>query len=304
MALPLSEPVAVERTTPLPMTEPMTEPEVVGRASVPGMKDILEVGSVPLLTVEEEVQLAKRIKRGDEAAREKMIRANLRLVIKIARDYENLGLPMADLISEGIIGLMKAVDKFDPAKGGKLSTYGSWWIKQQIRRALANQGRTIRLPVHVEGKLYQLGRTEAKLRHEFGREATDEELAAELETDARRIGRLRDAAIRPTSLDAPVGDDGGSTIAELVADERTSTPFDHLRDKVDHGLLMQLLSKLPEREERILRFRFGLDGHEEQTLEEVGKKFGLTRERIRQLQNEAFKKLRDLLDPPMLPAAA
>lgn len=294
----MAEPSMPENITVTPLVE--SEP----RDFIAGTKDLLEVGSVALLTVEQEIELARRIKRGDEAARERMIRANLRLVIKIARDYENLGLPLPDLISEGIIGLMKAVDKFDPSKGGKLSTYGSWWIKQQIRRALANQGRTIRLPVHVEGKLYQLGRTEARLRHEFGREATDEELAAELEIDPKRITRLRNASIRPSSLDAPAGEEGGNTIADLVADDRVMTPYDHLQSKVDHSRLIKVLGDLPVREQQILKFRFGLDGGEEQTLEEVGQKFGLTRERIRQLQNEAFKKLRRLLEPEPMPEAA
>ncbi len=257
-----------------------------------------EVGSVPLLTAQEEIEMANRIKQGDLAARERMIRANLRLVVKIAREYENLGLPLLDLISEGTIGLMKAVDKFDPAKGGKLSTYGSWWIKQQVRRALANQGRTIRLPVHVEGRLYRLGKAEARLRELLGREATDEELADELDTTAKRIRRLRDAALRPASLDAPVGEDGDATIGDLVGDEQAATPFEKLRDNADHHLLRKLMDKLPAREAQILRARFGLDGGEEETLEEIGVRFGLTRERIRQLQNEAFEKLREMLENP------
>ena len=257
-----------------------------------------EVGAVALLTPQEEVELAARIKKGDMAARERMIRANLRLVVKIAREYENLGLPLLDLISEGTIGLMKAVDKFDPAKGGKLSTYGSWWIKQQVRRALANQGRTIRLPVHVEGKLYRLSRAEAKLRELLGREATDEELADELETTPRRIGRLRDAAIRPSSLDAPVGEDNDATVGDLVGDDRIATPLEQLRANLDHQLVRELLSRLPAREMEILRSRFGLDGADEETLEEIGARFKLTRERIRQLQNEAFEKLRALLENP------
>jgi RNA polymerase primary sigma factor len=259
-----------------------------------------EVGSVPLLTREEEVELAAKIKKGDEAARERMIRANLRLVVKIARDYENLGLPLLDLISEGTIGLMKAVEKFDPAKGGKLSTYGSWWIKQQVRRALANQGRTIRLPVHVEGKLYRLGRAEAKLREELGREATDEELADELEVTPKRLARLRDAAIRPGSLDAPMGENSDATVGDLVRDERATTPSHEYESKADHGLLRTLIEKLPDRESQILRSRFGLDGENELTLEEIGHRFGVTRERIRQLQNEAFKKLRAMMEDPKL----
>ena len=259
-----------------------------------------DVGGVPLLSREEEVELAAKIKRGDEAARERMIRANLRLVVKIARDYENLGLPLLDLISEGTIGLMKAVEKFDPAKGGKLSTYGSWWIKQQIRRALANQSRTIRLPVHVEGKLYQLGRAEAKLRDIFGREATDEELADELGMTTKRITRLKDAAIRPSSLDAPMGEDHDGAVGDLVRDERATTPFEEYQNKADHGMLRELMQQLPQRESEILRSRFGLDGENELTLEEIGHRFGVTRERIRQLQNDAFKKLRQMMEDPKL----
>jgi RNA polymerase primary sigma factor len=298
------EPVQV-----LPSTPPAVEP----RESVPTSEGagsalaayLRDVGEVPLLTPDQEIELAARIKKGDRAAREHMIRANLRLVVKIARDYEHLGLPLLDLISEGTIGLMKAVDRFDPAKGGKLSTYGSWWIKQQIRRALANQGRTIRLPVHVEAKIYRLGRAEARLRDVLGREATDEEVAGELGVDPRKISRLRDSAIRPTSLDATLGDDDSSTIGEVVRDDKAATPYECYEQKADHHLLRKFLTRLPAREAEILTARFGLNGEDEQTLEELGVKFGLTRERIRQLQNEAFKKLRQMMEQsPRLMAAA
>jgi RNA polymerase primary sigma factor len=269
----------------------------VGSSLVAFMRDAT---AVPLLTPEEEVVLAARISRGDDAAREHLIRANLRLVVKIAREYEHLGLPLMDLISEGTIGLMKAVDRFDPAKGGKLSTYGSWWIKQQIRRALANQGRTIRLPVHIEAKIYRMGRAEVRLRETLGREATDEELSEELGMTAKRVTRLRNSAVRPTSLDAPLGDEDSGTVSEVVGDERNFDPSTSYQSKADQGMVMALLARLPEREARILRCRFGLDGREEQTLEELGEEFGLTRERIRQLQNEAFKKLRTMIENPGL----
>jgi len=287
--------VVVPVAAPRAPSPEMAYGSTVGSALTAYFRD---VGSVPLLSREEEIELAAKIKQGDEAARERMIRANLRLVVKIARDYENLGLPLLDLISEGTIGLMKAVEKFDPAKGGKLSTYGAWWIKQQVRRALANQGRTIRLPVHVEGKLYRLGRAEARLRDELGREATDEELADELEVTPKRIARLRDAAIRPGSLDAPMGEDNDGTVGDLVRDEKAATPQEEYQNKADHGLLRQLIEKLPDRECQILRSRFGLDGQNELTLEEIGHRFGVTRERIRQLQNEAFKKLKAMMEDP------
>lgn len=264
-----------------------------------------EAGEVQLLTREEEAELAARIQQGDEAARDHMIRANLRFVVKIAREYEHLGMPLLDLINEGNIGLMRAVEKFDPAKGGKLTTYAALWIKQQIRRALASQGKTIRLPVHVADKIYHLSKAESRLQSALGRDATDEELAHELDTTPLRVARLRRAAMRPSSLDAPLGEDSGSTVAEVVADENAPNPFAQLQNKTETGLIKQLVEQLPEREARIIRFRFGLDSGGERTLEEVGKKFNLTRERIRQLQNEALKKLKRMLeDPPAMPLAA
>lgn len=290
---------ALEALT-LAMAAPLAEPaeRAEGGSSSTLSAFLREAARVPLLTPKEEVALARRIRAGDEQAREQMICANLRLVVKIARDYEHLGLPLLDLISEGAIGLMKAVDRFNPAKGGKLSTYGSWWIKQQIRRALANQGRTIRLPVHVEGKLYRLGRAEVRLREVLGREPSDEELADELSMKPRRISRLREASVRPASLDAAVGEDADGSLGELVADERASNPSDAFEQNSDRELMMRLLPRLPRREEMILRLRFGLNGGEEKTLEELGDEFGLTRERIRQLQNDAFRKLRELMESP------
>src|SRR5271156_5258589 len=178
-----------------------------------------EIGQVKLLTPDEEIQLAARIKKGDKKAREHMIKANLRLVVKIARDYEGIGLPLLDLISEGNIGLMKAVERFDPAKGGKLSTYGSWWIKQAIKRALANQSKTIRLPVHLVDKISKMRRAAMKLQEVFGREPTDEELAEEMGMPASRVAQMRMAAVRPASLDAPIGDEESNVFGEVVQDE-------------------------------------------------------------------------------------
>ncbi|MBU6399610.1 MAG: sigma-70 family RNA polymerase sigma factor [Verrucomicrobia bacterium] len=254
-----------------------------------------EIGQVKLLTPAEEVELAARIKKGDKKAREQMIKANLRLVVKIAHDYEGLGLPLLDLISEGNIGLMKAVERFDPAKGGKLSTYGAWWIKQSIKRALANQSKTIRLPVHLVDKISKMRRIGMKLQEELGREPTDDELAEELGMTAARVAQLRAAAIRPASLDAPIGDDDSNNFAEIVQDENAENPYEQLEEKTVTGMLQEMVKTLDPREATILRYRFGLDGGTERTLEEVGQKFGVTRERVRQIQNIALAKLRKMI---------
>ena len=255
-----------------------------------------EIGQVKLLTPQEEIELAARIKKGDKKAREHMIKANLRLVVKIARDYEGIGLPLLDLISEGNIGLMKAVERFDPKKGGKLSTYGSWWIKQSIKRALANQSKTIRLPVHLVDKISKMRRTAMKLQEELGHEPTDEELADELGTTALRIRQMRQAAVRPASLDAPIGDDDSNNFSDVVQDENAVSPYENLEDKTVTGMLQDMVKHLNEREATILRYRFGLDGGSEKTLEEVGVKFGVTRERVRQIQNLALRKLRKMIE--------
>jgi RNA polymerase primary sigma factor len=255
-----------------------------------------EIGQTKLLTPGEELALAKRVRKGDKAAREQMIKANLRLVVKIAREYENYGLPLLDLINEGNIGLMKGVERFDPTKGAKLSTYASWWIKQSIKRALANQSKTIRLPVHVVDKIFHIRQAAMRLHEELGREPTDEELADELDMTAKRVAELRIAAIAPASLDAPLGDDETNTVGEVVSDEKADTPYEQLEGKTNTELIREMLETLPAREATILRYRFGLDGDEEKTLEEVGQKFGVTRERIRQLQDIALKKLRKKIE--------
>jgi RNA polymerase primary sigma factor len=256
-----------------------------------------EIGQTPLLTREEEVKLARRIKRGDQAARQHMIKANLRLVVKIAHDYSSYGLPLLDLISEGNIGLMKAVERFDPKKGGKLSTYAAWWIKQSIKRALANQSKTIRLPVHLVDKIARMRRVAMQLAEEFGREPTDEELGEELQMAPAKIAQLRTAAIRPASLDANVGqDEDGASLGDLIGDENAQTPSDLFSDKNLRKSVMDLLHVLDERELKIITMRFGLDGKKEMTLEEVGRKFKVTRERIRQLQNIALRKIKRALD--------
>ena len=246
----------------------------------------------PLLTAQQEIELAARIKKGDQKARAWMIKANLRLVVKIAHDYANLGLPLLDLISEGNIGLMEAVERFDPAKGGKLSTYAAWWIKQSIKRALANQSKTIRLPIHLVDKIYRLNRASLQMSEELGREPTDEELAEEIGISSGKVSRLKTVSIRPASLDAPISDDDSTAFGEIVSDEEAQTPFELFRDKNMRDELSELLEVLDDRERKIIFERFGLDGSEPKTLEEIGKKFGVTRERIRQLQNIALTKLR------------
>ena len=260
-----------------------------------------EIGQVKLLTPAEELALAKRVKRGDKAAREHMIKANLRLVVKIAREYEGLGLPLLDLINEGNIGLMKAVDRFDTKRGAKFSTYASLWIKQAIRRALTNLSKTIRLPVHVMDKLTRIRKSEAKLAEALDREPTDEEVAADMDVDVRRVRRYRDAARAPVSLDTPIGDDGSTSVSELVADSNAAAPFDRLVNDTDNEMVQAALNTLSERESKILAMRFGLGDDQPRTLEELGVHFGLTRERIRQLQEQALRKLRQVIDEQMQP---
>ena len=254
-----------------------------------------EISQVPLLTPAEEIKLAAQIKRGNRRAREKMIKANLRLVVKIANDFSTFGLPLLDLISEGNIGLMKAVERFDPKKGGKLSTYASWWIKQSIKRALANQSKTIRLPVHLVDKIGKIRRVAARMTEELGREPTSEELAEELGLPVAKVSHLKNVAVRPASLDARINADDDTPFGDLVSDERAEDPFAALRDKDLRDEIVDLLDVLDPRERKIIAYRFGLGGGRERTLEEVGKKFGVTRERIRQLQNIALLKMRKAL---------
>jgi RNA polymerase primary sigma factor len=255
-----------------------------------------EIGQTPLLTREEEVQLARRIRKGDKAARERMIKSNLRLVVKIAHDYAGLGLPLLDLISEGNIGLMKAVERFDPRKGGKLSTYGSWWIKQSMKRALANQAKTIRLPVHLVDKIGKMRRAAIDLSEKLGRDPTDLELAEHLDMPVAKVVELRTVGIRPASLDAPIGEGDTTEFGEIVGDEEAHTPAEMLQDKSIREDMKELLARLDERERLILRHRFALDGGKEQTLEEIGAKLKITRERVRQIQNIALRKLRKMME--------
>jgi len=261
-----------------------------------------EIGQTPLLTPQEEVQLAARVKRGDRKARTRMIKANLRLVVKISHDYENLGLPLLDLISEGNIGLMKAVERFDPKKGAKLSTYAAWWIKQSIRRALSNQSKTIRLPVHGVDKMQKMNRVNVKLSERLGREPTDSELADLVDLTPAKVAHLRTVSARPASLDATIGDDGENRFSDIIEDTGAMTPYELLKAKTMRQEIRQQLRHLSPREAEILTLRFGLNGQGSQTLDVVGKQFKITRERVRQIQEVALAKLRRLLEKQDTPA--
>ncbi len=256
-----------------------------------------EINEVPLLTLDKENELAAKIKKGDAEAREHMIKANLRLVVKIARDYENYGLPLLDLVSEGNIGLMKAVERFDPAKGAKLSTYAAWWIKQAIKRALADQAKTIRLPVHVVDKLFHIRKVEAKLVELFGRTPTDAEIADEVNLKPQDVHDYRKASVSPLSLDAKTDPDNeSSAFADVLPDTQAVMSDRELDQKMTGAMVRKYLKDLSPREITILELRFGLKGANEETLEVVGQKFGITRERIRQLQDEALRKLRKRME--------
>jgi RNA polymerase primary sigma factor len=258
-------------------------------------KYLQEIGKFPLLTAEEEIALARKIKRGDAAARERMIQANLRLVVTIAGDYVDLGLPMVDLVSEGSIGLTKAVERFDPTKGAKLSTYAAWWIKQSIKLALSNQGKTIRLPVHLVEKISKVRRLALEMSHQLGREPSDDELAEEIGLSTERVAELRNGSSRPASLEAVIDEDDSTQLGEMIADEDAQTSYDSLRDQDLQRQLKGALHVLDDREKKIVFQRFGLDGGQPQTLEQLGATIGLTRERIRQLQTRALDKLRRAL---------
>ena len=251
-----------------------------------------QISVIPLITVKEEVELADLIKKGDGKAREKMITANLRLVVKIAQQYSNIGLSLLDLINEGNIGLMKAVERFDPTKGGKLSTYAAWWIKQSIKRALANQSKTIRLPVHMVDRVMQMRRTSSELGERLGRDPTDDELASEMNLPVARVSLLKSVSKKPASLDSPLGEGETSTLGEVVPDNNARNPFEKLEKKSLIGDVNLVLSKLEPREADIIRLRFGLEGRDPMTLEEVGAKIGVTRERVRQLQEQSLRLLR------------
>jgi|GEM_PF-235625 RNA polymerase primary sigma factor len=251
------------------------------------------IGSIPRITPEEEIELAGRIKKGDESAREKMITANLRLVVRIARIYCDLGLSLLDLISEGNIGLMKSVERFEPGRGAKLSTYAAFWIKQSIKRALAYQGRTIRVPVHMVDKMVHMHRTTSRLYQEFEREPTVEEVAEKLGISPERVKNMQAAFTRPMRLDSPFNDENDGTLADIIPDTRASDPAQKSEDQSEFDQIPGFIDKLTERERTILNMRFGLDdGGDGMTFKEIGKRFGISHERIRQIHIVALQKLR------------
>ena len=254
-----------------------------------------QIGRSPLLTPEEEAELARKIRSGDREARDLMIRSNLRLVVTVARDYVDYGMPLLDLISEGNIGLIKAVERFDVMRGAKLSTYAVWWIRQSIKRALSNQSKLVRLPVHLGDKMSKLRRVALRLSEELSREPTDEELGAELGMAPEKVSELRGVGIRPASLDAPISDGGLTEFGESIADEEAQTPFELLRDKDLRSKVDGLLEELNGREKKIIADRFGFGGRQRKTLQELGDTLGISRERIRQLENVALAKLRRAL---------
>ena len=251
-----------------------------------------EIGTVPLLTADEELELAQRKADGDEAAKERLIEANLRLVVSIAKRYVGRGMLFLDLIQEGNLGLIKAVEKFDFHKGFKFSTYATWWIRQAITRAIADQARTIRIPVHMVETINKLIRISRQLLQELGREPTAEELAVEMQMPEEKVREIMKIAQEPVSLETPIGEEEDSHLGDFIPDDDIPAPAEAAAFTLLKEQLMEVLDTLTEREEKVLRLRFGLDDGRARTLEEVGKEFNVTRERIRQIEAKALRKLR------------
>jgi RNA polymerase primary sigma factor len=262
-----------------------------GYLSDPVRMYLREIGRVSLLTYEEEVSLAKRVEKGDKKAREKLINANLRLVVSIAKKYVNRGLTLLDLIEEGNIGLMRAVAKYDWRRGYKFSTYATWWIRQAITRAIADQARTIRIPVHMVETINKFNRISRKLMQELGREPTPEEVALEMEVPVEKVREIIKVSQEPASLEAPVGEEEDSRLGDFIQDAAAS-PSDQATQALLKDHIREMLDTLSPREAKVLEYRFGLEDGKQRTLEEVGKEFGVTRERIRQIEAKAIRKLR------------
>ena len=259
-----------------------------------------DIGKVRLLTAQEEVELAKRIWSGDLDAKQKMVESNLRLVVSIAKNFRNQGLPFLDLIQEGTIGLVRAAEKFDYRKGFKFSTYATWWIRQAIARALADKARTIRIPVHIVEKLNKIGRAERKLTTGLGREPTAEEIAEVAGIEPEEVESIKRSAQAPISLEEPVGDEQESEFGELIADEQAESPYERAVEILTNEALRDALENLSYRERRVLELRYGLGGEHPSTLDEVGRTFNVTRERIRQIENQSLQKLQKLREAQQL----
>jgi RNA polymerase primary sigma factor len=262
------------------------------------------IGRVPLLSAEEEVCLAKRIERGDVAAKQHMVEANLRLVVSIAKGYVGRGLTFLDLIQEGSLGLIRAVEKFDYRKGYKFSTYATWWIRQAVTRAIADKGRTIRIPVHMVERLNKVIHTERLLIQRLGREPTNAEIAAELECSTKEVREVMRMAQQPVSLEKPVGDEDDTALADFVEDDTAESPFEIASTALRRENVVRVLSALPRREREVIEMRYGITGGRQRTLEEVGRAFNITRERVRQIENRTLKKLQTLPDAQQLREAS